>query len=124
MMMPQQMPPQMMMPQQMPPQMPQFAPPRFHGKPQNKRRPPPPNYAPPKPKQELTDAEFEASLESELYIKPESESEHELEDDGCGGKHCGNMTPGFCTCDEEELEEELEDEDAILSRATAVAATQ
>ena len=107
-----------------PPMMPQFAPPRFHGKPQNKRRPPPPNHAPPKPKQELTDAEFEASLESELDIKPESESEHELEDDGCGGKRCGNMTPGFCTCDEEELEEELEDEDAILSRAATIAATQ
>ena len=121
---PMMQPPMMQPPMMQPPMMPQFTAPRFHGKPQNKRRPNPPNYAPPKPKQELTDAEFEASLESELDIKPESESEHEPEDDGCGGKRCGNMTPGFCTCDEEELEEELEDEDAILSRAATVAATQ
>jgi hypothetical protein len=116
-MMPQQMMmPQMMVPQQMPPQMPQFAPPRFHGKPQNKRRPPPPNRPLPVPKTQETlpeDAEL-VHIVATTAIDEDTESEQD-EFDGCGGKRCGNMTPGFCTCDEEELE----GEDDILARFAA-----
>ena len=152
MMPPLMMPPPMMPPLMMPPpMMPQFAPPRFHGKPQNKRRPPPPNHAPPKPKhkQELTDAEFEASLETEQVDSKQEDAElsaideeknaqkqawlndpetnwEDIEKVCCRGQKCGNMTPEFCECPlpSDFEESESEDEDAILSRATAVASAQ
>jgi hypothetical protein len=107
---------QMMPPQMMPPQMPQFASPRFHGKPQNKRRPPPPNYAPPKPKQEMGEEDTELEHITAKTIHDETE------DEGCGGKRCGNITPGFCTCEEEETESAEEDDD-VFSRMVSNAAT-
>ncbi len=136
-----------------PPTMPQFAPPRFNGKvnKQNKRRPPPPNYTPPKPKpkQELTDAEFEASLETEQVDSDQEDAElsaideekktqkqawimhpetnwDDIEKVCCRGQKCGNMTPEYCECPlpSDFEESESEDEDAILSRATVVAASQ
>ena len=132
-----------------PPMMPQFAPPRFHGKPQNKRRPPHPNYVPPKPKQELTDAEFEASLETEQVDSKQEDAELSAIDEEkkaqklawlmdpdtdwndikmvcCRGQKCGHMTPEYCECPlpSDFEESESEDEDAILSRATAVASAQ
>jgi len=162
-------PPMMGPPMMGPPMMPQFVPPRFHGKgKQNNRRPPPPNYAPPKPKpkQELTDAEFEAILETEQASADQEDAElsaidevsadqedaelsaideekkaekkawimhpdtiwEDIEKFSCRGHKCGIITPEFCECplpsDFEESESEDEDENAILSRATVVAASQ
>lgn len=105
----QMMPGQMMqMPQSaQPPQMPQFTPPRFHGKAPNKghskRRPPPPNRPLPVPKTKETlpeDAEFD-HVAATTAIDENTASEQEES--------------------EQETEDEIEGEDDVLSRFAASA---
>ena len=102
-----------------PPTMPQFTPPQFHGK-QGTRRPPPPNRFLPVPiKNEGT---FE---DAELAHITAKTIHDDTEDEGCGGKHCGNITPGFCTCDDGEVfETESGDEEDILDQMVSNATMQ
>lgn len=97
-----QMMPGQVMQHQMPPQMPQFTPPRFHGKAPNKAKKhrTPPNRPLPVPKtQEIPeDAEFEHVVAT-TAVDENTESEQEESD--------------------EESEEELEGEDDVLARFAA-----
>jgi hypothetical protein len=128
-------PPMMGPPMMGPPTMPQFSAPRFYNK-QNKPRPPPPTRTPPKPrpppptrtppkpKKELSDAEFDALVQSEPTKQENSEQEDEPSEDEMSEDEPSEDEMSEDEPSEDEMSEDEPSENAILSRAVALASTQ